>query len=241
MTYSFGSLCFGSLFVSVIQFLRQIASIGRSAVRQQGNTFYQIVFCCLEFLAGLMEGIMEYFNHYAYTQIALYGKAPFRLVTTLIQGYSEAARDTWRMMKNRGVDAIINDLLIDNVLTMGSVFVAFTTGLLSYLYLRYTHPAYNATGGFYIPVVAFGFLVGLQMVSISQNWDAKSRRILRWFQSKVAWQRCLLRWLKILTRSPRIFRPYIRRLSRAILSLHIQCPLVKYSKAGYSRIRQCHR
>jgi len=77
MTYSFGSLCFGSLFVSIIQFVRQIALIGRSARRQEGHTFYQVVFCCLEFLAEFMEGIMEYFNHYAYTQIALYGKVRF--------------------------------------------------------------------------------------------------------------------------------------------------------------------
>jgi Plasma-membrane choline transporter len=63
------------------------------------------------------------------------------------------------MMKSRGIDAIVNNLLIDNVLTMGSVFVALMTALLSYLYLKYTHPAYNALGAFYIPIVAFGFLV----------------------------------------------------------------------------------
>jgi len=68
------------------------------------------------------------------------------------------------MMKSRGIDAIINDLLIDNVLTMGSVFVAFLTAFLSYLYLRFTNPAYNLSGGFYIPIIAFGFLIGLQMV-----------------------------------------------------------------------------
>jgi len=133
------------------------------------------------------------------------------LVARLIQDYSKAARDTWRMLKNRGVDAIINDLLIDNVLTMGSVFVAFTTGLLSYLYLRYTHPAYNASGGFYIPVVAFGFLVGLQMV-IKLLWysNANLRQILRWYQSRVGSRRCLLRWLKILKRSNRTFQIFIR-------------------------------
>jgi len=69
------------------------------------------------------------------------------------------------MMKARGIDAIINDLLIDNILVMGSLFVAFLTAFLSYLYLKYTNPAYNLAGGFYIPIIAFGFLIGLQMVS----------------------------------------------------------------------------
>jgi hypothetical protein len=78
----------------------------------------------------------------------------------------QAASDTWRLLKDRGFDAIINDLLIDNVLTMGSILVAYATSLLAYLWLRYTNPAYNSSGGFFVPVVAFGFLIGLQMVSL---------------------------------------------------------------------------
>ena len=68
------------------------------------------------------------------------------------------------MIKDRGFDAIINDLLIDNVLTMGSVFVAYVTAFLAYLYLKYTNPAYNSSGGFSAPIIAFAFLIGLQMV-----------------------------------------------------------------------------
>jgi hypothetical protein len=74
MTYSFGSISFGSLVVSVIQFIKQLVSVGRSAAQQEGDTIFQIIFCCLECLAGFIEGLVQYFNHYAYTQIALYGK-----------------------------------------------------------------------------------------------------------------------------------------------------------------------
>jgi len=70
------------------------------------------------------------------------------------------------MIKDRGIDAIINDLLIDNVLTMGSLLVALLTALLSYLYLKYTHPEYNVEGAYYIPVAVFAFLIGLQMVQL---------------------------------------------------------------------------
>jgi len=75
-----------------------------------------------------------------------------------------AAKDTWALIKDRGFDAIINDLLIDNVLTMGSVFVAYVTAFLAYLYLKFTAPAYNSSGGFNAPIIAFAFLIGLQMV-----------------------------------------------------------------------------
>jgi hypothetical protein len=69
------------------------------------------------------------------------------------------------LIKDRGFEAIINDLLIDNVLTMGSLVIAYITAFLCYLYLKYTDPAYNSSGGFNAPIIAFGFLVGLQMVT----------------------------------------------------------------------------
>ena len=74
MTYSFGSISFGSLVVSIIELIRQIASIGSAAAQQEGDTLFQLIFCCLQCLAGLLESLVRYFNHYAYTQIALYGK-----------------------------------------------------------------------------------------------------------------------------------------------------------------------
>ena len=67
------------------------------------------------------------------------------------------------MMRDRGIDALVNDCLIGPVITMGSVFVSFACALLVYLYLEFTAPAYNQ-GGAYTPVfMAFAFLIGLQM------------------------------------------------------------------------------
>ena len=74
MTYSFGSISFGSLIVSFIQFIQQLASVGRAAAQQEGDQIFAIIFCVLQCLAGLISGLVQYFNHYAYTQIALYGK-----------------------------------------------------------------------------------------------------------------------------------------------------------------------
>lgn len=69
-------------------------------------------------------------------------------------------------MKDRGIDALVNDCLIGPVLTMGSTFVAYLTTLLAFLYLEFTKPAYN-DGGEYTPVVmAFAFLIGLQVCQI---------------------------------------------------------------------------
>ena len=70
------------------------------------------------------------------------------------------------MMKDRGIDALVNDCLIGPVLTMGSTFVAYLTTLLAFLYLEFTNPAYNKGGTFTPVVMAFAFLIGLQVCQI---------------------------------------------------------------------------
>ena len=97
----------------------------------------------------------RFLNRYAFSHIALYGKA-----------YLPAAQDTWRMMENRGIDALVNDCLIGSVITMGSTFVAYLCAFLAYLYLQFTSPAYNNGGAFTPVVMAFSFLMGLQVCRI---------------------------------------------------------------------------
>lgn len=70
------------------------------------------------------------------------------------------------MMKDRGVDALVNECLINPVLTMGSVFVAYVCSFLAYLYLSFTAPSYNANNSFTAVIMAFAFLVGLQISNI---------------------------------------------------------------------------
>ncbi|KAL7275220.1 pH nine-sensitive protein 1 [Rhizina undulata] len=155
MTYSFGSISFGSLIVSVIQLLRQACSIAQQESAMDGNFILCAVFCCLRCLLDIINWAVQYFNHYAYSYIALYGKA-----------YVPAAKDTWKMMKDRGLDALVNDCLVDPVLTMGAVFVGYLCAFLAYLYLQFTNPAYNSTGGFTPVVMAFSFLIGLQVCNV---------------------------------------------------------------------------
>lgn len=70
------------------------------------------------------------------------------------------------MIKDRGIDALVNECLIGPVLTMGASFVGYASALLAYLYLVFTDPSYNSEGQFTPVVVAFAFLVGLQIAQI---------------------------------------------------------------------------
>ena len=70
------------------------------------------------------------------------------------------------MMKDRGIDALINDCLTGPVITMGSTFVGYLCAFLAFLYLEFTKPAYNNGGTFTAVVMAYAFLIGLQVCQI---------------------------------------------------------------------------
>lgn len=59
MTYSFGSISFGSLVVALINMLRQAVSIAQQQEAQAGNFAGQIAFCCLGCLIGLLEWAVQ--------------------------------------------------------------------------------------------------------------------------------------------------------------------------------------
>jgi hypothetical protein len=84
MTYSFGSISFGSLIIALINMLRQVASIAQQQKAAEGNLVGSVMFCIFGCLIGILDWAVQYFNRYAFSHIALYGKA-----------YIPAAKDTW--------------------------------------------------------------------------------------------------------------------------------------------------
>lgn len=155
MTYSFGSISFGSLVLAIINSLRQLCSIAQQHEGAQGNMVGYIAFCILGCLISFLDWLAHIFNKYAFAHIALYGKA-----------YIPAAKDTWKMFKDRGIDALAQECLVGPVLSIGSMFVAYTCALLGYLYLVFTKPGYNTDGSYTPVVIAFAFIIGLQIAAI---------------------------------------------------------------------------
>lgn len=155
MTYSFGSICFGSLIVTFIDLLKQGLSILKQNFAQAGETCAQIGFMILDIIMGLVEWLARFFNQYSYSYVALYG-----------ENYISSAKATWHLIRQKGMDALVNECLIGTALGFYAMFNAYTTALLSYLYLKLTKPEYNSSGTFYAPVVAFSFVISLQISNI---------------------------------------------------------------------------
>ncbi|KAG5416760.1 PNS1 [Candida metapsilosis] len=154
LTYCFGSICFGSLIVAFIQLVRQLLNIVRS---QFVDSFAgECALIIVDFIVGFIDWLVQYFNRYAYSYVALYGKP-----------YIRSAKDTFDMFRFKGMDALVNDMFINVALNFYSLFVAYLSSLLAYLYLKFTKPGYNRDGNYYAPIVAFTFLISMQIASIT--------------------------------------------------------------------------
>ncbi|KAF9170040.1 putative choline transporter, neither null mutation nor overexpression affects choline transport [Mortierella sp. AD010] len=148
-TTSIGSICFGSLIIAIIQTLRAIANIAR----HDGDGIVAFIGCLIDCLLACIQGIAEYVNKYAFAQVAIYGKP-----------YIEAAKDTWTIIQDRGIEQIINDNLIGNVWGMAGLLGGILSAVGSYVYLRFASPAFNSNGQFTYAIIIVGFVMGLQIV-----------------------------------------------------------------------------
>lgn len=105
ITTAFGSICLGSLVIAVLSSLRTVLHYFKRKPSRRLNA-------CLESLMYQLERSAQYFNMYAYCQVALYGK-----------DLQSAGFDTISLFRQRGWTAIVNDQLISGVLRVGCLIV----------------------------------------------------------------------------------------------------------------------
>ncbi|KAJ3113078.1 putative choline transporter, neither null mutation nor overexpression affects choline transport [Physocladia obscura] len=151
LTSSFGSICFGSLLVSLIRTMKFLAQMAQQESAQDGNIFCCLISSCLECILSCFADLLDFFNKYAYTEIAIYGKP-----------YCDAGRDTWNLIKYKGIDLIINDSMIGNVLAMGSLFAALICALVGYLFVHFNNGLgnYGNQAGVYVAVCLISAFIG---------------------------------------------------------------------------------
>ncbi|KAF8200821.1 plasma-membrane choline transporter-domain-containing protein [Pholiota molesta] len=150
-TLSLGSIAFGSLIVTILDLLRLILNAAQNNANADGHPVEACLACCAACFVGILQNLVEYFNRrYAYIEIALYGKP-----------YIAAAKDTWRMFTDRGIDALVNDSLVGMTLMWGAYVVGILCSLFGYLYLRFTAPSYNSAGQYTAPIILFSFFIGM--------------------------------------------------------------------------------
>lgn len=116
VTYSFGSICFGSLLVAIVQALRSLNH------QLRGQEDARILVCMIDCILACIEGIIEYLNKWAYIYVGLYG-----------YNYLDAGQNVISLFSAKGWSTIITDDLANNVLTMMSFMIASLTGFAGYI------------------------------------------------------------------------------------------------------------
>jgi hypothetical protein len=129
VTWSFGSICFGSLIVAIIQALREMAK----SAQEQGDS---MLMCCAVCILGCIESLVEYFNQWAYVYVALYGYS-----------FMEAGRNVMTLFRQRGWTSIITDTLIDGVLVMCSLAIGAITGIIAFIVAQASNLYLNGAEG----------------------------------------------------------------------------------------------
>ena len=141
-TYSFGSICLGSLIVAILEATREMV---RSARNSEDGILVCLADCCL----GILESLVEYFNKWAFVFVGLYG---FTFV--------EAGKNVINLFKSRGWDTIITDNLCDRVLLLVSLGVGVLTGSFLDLFMIMTFGIAGDSSALILFFVV-GFLIGL--------------------------------------------------------------------------------
>ena len=154
LTTSFGSICFGSLLVAILQALKAVASMARS---EEGGSF---LLCLAECIIQCLANIMEYFNKWAFVYVGLYGYS-----------YIEAGKNVITLFKNRGWEAIIADDLISNVffflsLSVGGVCAGIGYAINENAFGGLFEGAPNTGASVQTTNAILGFIIGLVLSSI---------------------------------------------------------------------------
>ncbi|KAF0686140.1 Aste57867_22105 [Aphanomyces stellatus] len=148
-TTSFGSVCFGSLIVAILQTLELIAKESL----KQGDW----VACVAQCILSCLRGIMEYINRWAFIYVGIYGYT-----------FMEAGKHVFTLFHNRGLTAIVNDDLIGIALTFVSLASGVICGALGLAYAT-LDPAHASFSGAKVvfPILGLAFGIGVTLVPLS--------------------------------------------------------------------------
>lgn len=147
LSTSFGSICFGSLIVSVIQTIRFLVR----SLKDEKSVVGAIADCIL----GCIENLASYFNFFAYTELSIYGRS-----------FISSAKDCWALIKRSGVELIVNDVLAGVVLTLGMLIVTVSGvlyGKLLVLFILSALITNQSMTEMYIIISALVFLLSYSM------------------------------------------------------------------------------
>eukprot|EP00977_Amphora_coffeiformis_P009555 scaffold2204_cov166-Amphora_coffeaeformis.AAC.15 len=114
LTFSFGSICFGSLLAGIVQALKYLHRM----VASQENRCGKCVTACIDCILSCIQDAVEYFNKWAFTFVGIHGDS-----------YIGSGKQVMALFKQRGWSSLVGDVLADAVMFTMKISVAILTAL----------------------------------------------------------------------------------------------------------------
>mmetsp|Transcript_119900 Transcript_119900/g.334515 ORF Transcript_119900/g.334515 Transcript_119900/m.334515 type:complete len:473 (+) Transcript_119900:81-1499(+) len=147
----FGSVCFGSLLIAIIQTLRALVRMAQEQAREDGNLCGEVMACCADCFLSMIESLAVFFNTYAMVIVAIFG-LPFL----------EAGQGALRLFERAGIELVIQYSLVDIVngfgCFAGAGVVACINAVLAW--------SLQLDSTFVVGATGIGFLVGFAIMAV---------------------------------------------------------------------------
>ncbi|GMM30693.1 hypothetical protein DAMA08_034380 [Martiniozyma asiatica (nom. inval.)] len=125
----FGSVCFGSLLVSIITLVREFLLALKNETKTHRNLVLWIVYFIIDGFLSFFEWLLQYFNAYSFSYMAIH-----------CEGYLKSSSKIIKLFKIKGMDALANDCIIDTSLKLYLFIVTVLGCFTSYIYTNRISP-----------------------------------------------------------------------------------------------------
>ncbi|KAJ8267431.1 hypothetical protein COCON_G00126030 [Conger conger] len=123
LRYHVGSLAFGALILTIVQFIRIVLEYLDHKFRAVQNGCARFVMCCLKCCFWCLEKFIKFLNRNAYIMIAIYGK-----------NFCVSARDAFLLLMRNIVRVVVLDKVTDLLLFFGKLLVVGGVGVLAFFF-----------------------------------------------------------------------------------------------------------
>mmetsp|Transcript_21370 Transcript_21370/g.42885 ORF Transcript_21370/g.42885 Transcript_21370/m.42885 type:complete len:807 (+) Transcript_21370:83-2503(+) len=153
---NFGSICYGSLYVGVVQFLRQITE-GMRPHHDESSLMclYEFTLYFQERLVTLVDNLADSFTPWAFTYIGLYHYS-----------LGDSGHKVNELFDRRGWSRIVTDDLIPSVLTMVSLVIGGLSGSFAVILQALDGQGLTSFGHPVATSFTIGFLVGIVLSTV---------------------------------------------------------------------------
>jgi len=122
-TVHFGSICFGSLLVAMVETLHDVLH----AIQKKGY-FPAWALCCIDRALAAIQSTFDYINKYGFVQVAVHD-----------ENFVTASKRAISFLKYKGLTALVNDSIVFHLAQVGALAGGLLSGTVPVLMMRALH------------------------------------------------------------------------------------------------------